>query len=253
MRKRSDTIVHLLESTLLHNLMLRILLAIETDETPISPLRESLFQEQAMRHLIRFTGHRRSRLAKRQSFRFEAETLEQCLLSRKLLKPNQESLHVCSWIGVNCESEVITSIQSLSFPFSPNLAWLPSTCAYVTMDNSKSRMKEEFHIAYLPRALIEGAFTALKLRGELELRSLPHRMTSLNLNANLFSGTVNLTSLPATMNYLYLQNNAFAFCVYESSLLPDSFNAVFLSKVWEKQQLRFVHHGPKNDPRIYLV
>ena len=234
--------------------MLQILLALDTGVKQISAVGpESHFQEQAMRHLIRFTGHRRSRPAKRKSFRIETETLKECLLSRELLKPDQESLHACSWLGVDCESEVITAIQWLLPAFSPNLAWLPSTCVYVTMDSARSQMKEEFHTAYLPRALIEGTFPALKLRGELELRTLPHRTASLNLIANLFSGTVNLTSLPATMNYLYLQNNAFAFCVYESSLLPDSLKAVFLSKVWANQSLRWIHDGKKNDPRIYLV
>ena len=230
--------------------MLRILLAIDTNETPISSLAESRFQDQAMQRLIRFTGHRASRPAKRQSFRIETETLEECLISRKLLKG---SLHVCSWLGVDCESEVITSIQWLRPAFSPNIAWLPSTCVYVTMDDAKSEMKQEFHTAYLPRALIEGTFTALKLRGELELRTLPQRMTELDLTANLFSGTVNLTRLPPMMKFLYLRNNSFVLCVYDSRLLPRSLKAVFLSKVWEKQRLRFFHHGPKNDGRICLA
>ena len=239
---------------MLHALPVFLFLTADGTPTKHIPAPSALeIQEKVMHRLIRFTGYRTIRPAKRQHTRFEAETLAEGLRRRGLITSEIASTNVCDWKGVECEGDIIKKVHMFNTNFCPDYAWLPNTCTEVNMDYIEHRPKEAFQMALLPREITSGSLSGIQLFGSLDLCRLPEKIEYLSVGENNFTGTAHLTKLPASLKFLYLYKNPIACCFFDSHRFSNALNDVKLSKAWGGRKLRMVCFGDPHDWRVTLM
>ena len=148
--------------------------------------------------------------------------LQQSLQERMLLRPKTSLENPCTWNGIHCHGDFLSSIfwgPSIK-GHSYDLHWFPSTLKEVFFEGRE--LNSELHPGLLPRRMRKFTMKRCGLIGPLDLRRLPKKMEALFLRMNRFSGRLYLTALPENIRCIDLVYNDFKEAVVLAEALPES-------------------------------
>ena len=122
-------------------------------------------------------------------------------------------LDVCSWGGVNCDSDgnVIQFEASRALSGSVELSFLPKNVRKVRLFSMhREKVQGTVETSTLPVCMLEFRINYSKFSGTLDLTTLPPLIKLLDVEDNTFSGSCDLTKLPSELHLLSLGENHFS-------------------------------------------
>ena len=141
--------------------------------------------------------------------------------------PNDVFQNACAWKKTTCDEKGSITIMYWrgigNLPL--DISWLPPTLMHANL-HFKAVDSYQFPTRRLPRTLVTCEFSSCRLRGSLDLETLPAVIEVLDLHYNYFAGTVRLTKLPETMQGIDLSGNDIRKVVVRNASIPPCLRQV---------------------------